>query len=79
MLTTAQIAAALGMTYGRANRLLSSPYTLPYIFAPTTEKGGGKLRLYQIGVVLPRAKQAGATPEQIAKLFELGDYPWNRK
>ncbi len=76
MLTTAQIAAALGMTYGRVNRLLSRPYTLPYILAPNTEKGGGRSRLYQIGVILPRAKQAGATPEQIAKLFELGEYPW---
>ena len=76
MLTTAQIAAALGMTYGQANRLLSRPYTLPYILAPNTEKGGGRSRLYQIGVVLARAKQVGATPDQIATLFEIGEYPW---
>lgn len=76
MLTTAQIAAALDMSYWRANRLLNRPFTLPYVFAPTTGKGGGQSRLYQIGVVLPRAKQAGASREQITKLFELGVYPW---
>jgi hypothetical protein len=76
MLTTAQIASALGTSYGRAIRLLSRPFTLPYILSPNTEKGGGRSRLYQIGAVLPRVKQAGATPEHIAKLFELGHYPW---
>ena len=76
MLTTAQIAAALGMSYGRANRLLNRPYVLPYALAPNSKKGGGQTRLYQIGVVLPRAKDAGASPDQIAKLFSLGEYPW---
>ena len=76
MLTTAQIAAALGMSYGRTNRLLNRPFALPYILSPALKKGGGRSRLYHIGVVLPRAKQAGASQEQITKLFELGDYPW---
>jgi hypothetical protein len=77
MLTTAQIAAALDVSYGRAIRLLSQPFALPYILSPTSGKGGGRSRLYQIGVVLPRAKNAGATREQIAKLFRIGHYPWN--
>jgi hypothetical protein len=50
MLTTANIAEALGMSYGRANRLLNYPYALPYAVAPNPTKGGGRTRLYQIGV-----------------------------
>jgi len=77
MLTTAQIAAALDFSYGRTNRLLNHPFALPYILSSTSKKGGGRTRLYHIGVVLPRAKHAGATREQISKLFSMGDYPWN--
>lgn len=75
MLTALHIAAATEVSLGRVYRALSKPFPLPFILAPAPKKGGACERLYTIGVVLPRIKEAfSPTPEQIKKLFVAGGY-----
>lgn len=80
MLTTHQIGEALGISYHAARRLLTRPFPLPFVLANAQRQGGGRERLYSIGVVLPRVKDAGFTDTPtIHALFKKGAYPWSPK
>jgi len=75
MLTASNIAAAMEVSKGRIYRALSTPFPLPFILTPASEKGGASERLYSIGVVLPRIKDAfKPESDQIKKLFKYGGY-----
>lgn len=77
MLNTRQVGEALGISYHAARRLLNRPYPLPCAFASPSANGGGREKLYEISVVLPRVKDAGFTDTfYIRSLFKKGNYSW---
>lgn len=57
----------------KADKLLATPFRLPFEKAPSGCKGGGRVRYHRLADLLPRARDRGMTDEQAAQ-FALLDH-----